>query len=119
MPEGATLWLDGQELDQGSKELIANLSPGEHDLKASLDGYLTREQKVVVKEGELTTVEVVLEKAPEPEPEPEPLPQPEPEPVRTSAPYQPPPVYRPPPPVYRPPPSNPSTGGNSGGLPWE
>lgn len=117
VPEGATLWLDGQQLDQGSEELIANLKPGEHDLKTTLPGYLTKEQKVVVKEGELTSVDVVLEKEPEPEPEPEP--QPQPEPVRTSAPYQPPPVYRPPPPVYQPPPPKPSTGGNSGGLPWE
>lgn len=103
VPETAKLWLDGKELDKSANELIANLSPGEHKLKATMDGYLTNEQKVVVKEGEVTSVEVVLEKEPEPEPipEPQPQPRPQPQPAQTSAPHRPQPIYRPEP-VYRP-----------------
>lgn len=106
-PPGATIFLDGQRQTASSSATLAELKPGDYDVKVTLDGYYAAEKSVEVKAGEQSKLEFSLEKVVAPTWEPEPV-------------YNPPPAYDPGP-AYVPPPSN-GTGGSSGGgggLPWE
>lgn len=122
-PGGATIWLDGKKREEKTTALLTNLEPGKHEVKLSLDGYLSASKSVKIVEGEKAKLQFELQLKPKPIPKPTPTPKATPAVTKPPVVHQPPPVYtpppyRPPPPPYRPPPPPPSNSG-SGGLPWE
>jgi hypothetical protein len=59
-PAGATIMLDGKTIGRSDK--IFNVAAGKHQLTLQLEGYVSDERSIDVREGEVTRVEVELKK---------------------------------------------------------
>lgn len=61
-PSGARVFLDGKDLGVTTPYKVDHVLVGEHSVKVMSDGYKAEEQKVVVKQGEITQLDARLNK---------------------------------------------------------
>lgn len=63
-PTEVNLTVDSRIKRSGVTQLTLNLSPGDHFLEASKEGYLVREETFVIKKGEATRLDLALKPIP-------------------------------------------------------
>ncbi len=63
-PSGAGIWLDNNFTGQYTPYTLANLTPGQHQLRLSYQGYQDTAQTVLITSGQTTEIEIVLQPAP-------------------------------------------------------
>jgi hypothetical protein len=61
IPDGADIWLDGQDTGLKSNANLDNLSPGTHTVRLIKQGYFTHEESVTVIAGDRVTHRVTLQ----------------------------------------------------------
>lgn len=59
-PEGAAVYLDGDDTDEKTNTILADLEPGDYTVKLVLEGYDDWEKDVTVEGGDTVTVEATL-----------------------------------------------------------
>ncbi|MEA3311127.1 MAG: PEGA domain-containing protein [candidate division WOR-3 bacterium] len=59
-PEGAAVYLDGDDTDEKTNTILADLEPGDYTVKLVLEGYDDYEEAVTVEGGDTVLVEAVL-----------------------------------------------------------
>lgn len=59
-PEGAAIYLDGDDTDEKTNTILADLEPGDYTVKLTLDGHDDYSKDVTVEGGDTVTVEAVL-----------------------------------------------------------
>ncbi|WP_220681271.1 DUF3344 domain-containing protein [Methanofollis formosanus] len=62
-PDGARVFLDGKDTGEQTNTTLTRVSPGEHQVAVSLEGYLEAEKAVTVVEGESVAVHFDLSQA--------------------------------------------------------
>jgi len=59
-PEGAAVYLDGDDTDEETNTILADLEPGDYTVKLVLEGYDDYSEDVTVEGGDTVTVEATL-----------------------------------------------------------